>query len=234
MWNQPKEHNAFLITINPRTITCSYLSQSNQTHTISLKSYNTLKFDNLELENLIIFNPTTLSRYIANTYQPYAHKNTPVLLALNGPSLYTKILSTPNAHPTLEQFPISHAPHWLWEYSYLYSHNHRHYFYVCGMQRTLLLQYQLLSITTHLPMHTITTEYMALLQIYRYMFGSAFRHSQLGEALLEQNNTIEQLFTADDLHRLLSIPSDQTIQDTDHIPLLTACGLLVSLKDCKK
>ncbi len=228
MWNKSKEQNAFIVTITPRTVTCSHISRKTSSSPLSLQSYHNNTFDNLELENLILFNPTNIARHIHNYYKPIQSKKTPALIALQGPSLYTKIVSVTTAHPQLEHFNLSHAPHWLWHYSYLYSKDHRHYFYVCGIKRTLLLQYQLLSISAQIPLCVITTEYMALLHLYRHIFGTAFRHTQLGEALAERNNNVEQLFTKDDLYRVLSIPSSQKIIDKDHIPLLTACGLFVA------
>ncbi len=227
MWNKPQEHNAFVVTVNPRIITCSILCQK-PSSTISLQSHHTLVLDNLELEKLFIFNPTKLASHIRNYYRSYSVKTMPVFFALNGPSLYVKIISVTKAHPNIEHFNLSHAPHWMWDYSYLYSYDHRHYFYVCGIKKSLLLQYQLLSINAQLPLRSITTEHMALLQLYRHIFGSAFRHSQLGTALSECNNNIEQLFSKDDLSRVLSIPGGQDITNDDYVPLLTACGLFVS------
>ncbi len=103
-----------------------------------------------------------------------------------------------------------------------------HYFYICSITKPLLFQYQLLGITTQLPLQTITTQGLALLRAYRFIFGSAFRPAQLAMALTTCDTTIEQLLSRDDLGRLCILPSAQSISDADIIPLLTSCGLFAN------
>ena len=228
MWNKPKQHSTFVITITPRTITYSHLSRSTNEPIIQLQSHNTEIFDTLELEKLIVFNPTIITNQIQNQYRAVANQSIPVLIALNGPSLFAKIISSSKAHPSLDQLNLPHTPHMQWAHRYLYSHDHRHYFYVCGLPQQILLQFQLVSITAQLPLRLISTEHMALLHLYRYLSGAAFRHSELGAALAKRNNNIEQLFSPDDLTRVLSIPTSQAAANENPIPLLTARGLFIS------
>jgi hypothetical protein len=228
MWSKPKQHNAFVITITPRTITYSHLSRPTKISLIQLKSHDIQILDTLELEKLVVFNPSIVAKQIQNHYKTLANRSLPVLIALNGSSLFAKIISSSKAHPSLNQLNVPHIPHMQWAYRYLYSHDHRHYFYVCGLPQQILLQYQLLSIKTQLPVRVISTEHMALLHLYRHLTGSMFRHSQLGTMLIERNNNIEQLFSEDDLPRVLSLPSDQKLIHENQIPLLAACGLFIS------
>ncbi len=152
----------------------------------------------------------------------------PVLCALIGPSIREQIISLPTAHPRIEQLPISHAPHMQWYYNYLYPRDHSHFFYVCGIKKTLLLQYQLLAINNGFDTQLVTTERNALLTLYRSLFGSAFRHSHLGVDMSHRNNIVEHLFSRDDLARILSISPNHDISAHDTIPLLTSCGLFLS------
>ncbi len=227
MWNQTKKHNAFAITFTPRIITGSWLSFSSTSRTIQLRSHHRAQLDNLELERLIIFNPTKISQLLTSWYQT-CHQAMPVLCTVSGPSVHEQIIPMVTANPKPEQFPIDHAPNWHWKHSYLYSLDNNHYFYLSGIKKSLLFQYQLLGITASLDLRTITTERTSLLCLYRFLLGSAFTSAKLATDLLQRNNTIEQLFSADDLSRMLSIPSNYTIEKHDVIPLLAACGLLVT------
>ncbi len=228
MWNKPKQHSAFVITITPRTITYSHLSRPTNEPIIKLQSHDTQIFDTLELEKLIVFNPTIITNQIRNQYRAVADQSIPVLMAVNGPSLFAQIISSSNAHPSLDPLNLPRTPHMQWAHRYLYSQDHRHYFYVCGFPQQILLQFQLVSITAQLPLRLISTEHMALLHLYRYLSGATFRHSELGAALAKRNNNIEQLFSPDDLPRVLSIATSQAAAKENPIPLLTACGLFIS------
>ena len=136
----------------------------------------------------------------------------------------------PLAHPSLNQFPISYEPKWHWEYQYLYPHDHQYYFYLCGIQKPLLLQYQLLALQSDLNLRSLTSERIGLLKTYRHLFGAAFRRAHLGNDLMNRNNQIERLFTKEDLSRTLSTAHDIAIEEHDMIPLLAACGLIMENK----
>lgn len=228
MWNRLAQHNAFIITITPRTITFTQLAQPPSTKSlISLQYYGSQTLDALELEHLIVFNPTRIRTMIQQVYDP-SYQSIPVLISLNGPSLFSKIISSPHAHPSLAQFNLPRIPHMRWAYHYLYTHNNRHYFYIAGLPQQIILQLQLLSITAKLSLRIISTEQMALLSLYHHLAGSSFRQSNLGIDLIGQQNSIEQLFSPSDLKKILLIPDNQQIQPTDYLPLLSACGLFVS------
>ncbi len=228
MWSKPKQHDAFVITITPRSIIYSHLHRPAQAPLIQLKSHNTQTLDTLELEKLVIFNPTTIINQIQKQYLAVADPSMPVLMALNGPSLFTKIISSTKAHPSISQLNLPRTPHIQWAHRYLYSHDHRHYFYVCGIPQQIVLQYQLMSITAQLPLRLLSSEHMALLHLYHHLSGAQFRHSELGATLTERNNNIEQLFSPDDLERVLSLTTSQEGANKNQIPLLTACGLFIS------
>lgn len=227
MWNRAAQHDAFIITITPRSITFAHLAQSTAQSLISLHYYDSQVLDALELEHLMVFNPTRIRHMIQKAYDTIG-QSMPLLISLNGPSLFSKIISSAYAHPSLGQFNLPRIPYMRWAYHYLYTHDNRHYFYVAGLPQQIILQFQLLSITAKLPLRIISTEPMALLNLYHHIAGSSFRHSELGSDLLGQQNSIEQLFSPSDLKQILIIPDHLAMQQTDYLPLLSACGLFVS------
>ena len=222
-----RSRNLFAYTFTPRTITGCWLSSSPGTTSFKVHSYHKKTIDHLELEHLYIFNPTRIAPLLTSWY--HATKQTmPIACALVGPSVQEQIIPLTTAHPTPDQLPIIIAPHLQWEYTYLYSYDMAHYFYLCGITKPLLFQYQLLGITTQLPFTTITTQGLALLTAYRFIFGTAFRPAQLAMALTKCDTSIEQLFSRDDLERLCILSPHIDATERDAIPLLTSCGLFAN------
>ncbi len=121
----------------------------------------------------------------------------------------------------MEDFVIPERNHMRWDYRFAYpADNGLWVFYVTGMPRSLLLQYQLLAITTPLNLLAITSERMALLALYEYQHGNAFRRSQLAIDMLRHHNMIEYLFDGDTLSRILYVPSrlaHHRIDDAHHL-----------------
>jgi hypothetical protein len=211
------------IQCTPRGLFGCLLSLNNQ-H-ITIHRYGAVVLQHLELEQLVLFNPTRISSYINHWYR-IVGKQVPLLMSLSGPSLIEQLVPLPITHPTIDQFPISHSPDWHWEFIYLYSIDTMHYFYLTGIRRSILFQYQLLALHNQFPLQTITSHAMALLALYRYKSGSTYRASQLAEHLTRVRS-IERLFAHDDLERIATLPSGITISKEETLPLLIACGLLM-------
>jgi len=224
MKDQTAAREAFAVIFSPRAMLGAFLSQHPRTGALQLRSLHQKKLSNLELERLTIFNPTAIGSLVSQWYHEYS-KSVPVLFALNGPSIEEHMLLLHSAHPTPAQFPVSHAPHMHWKHTYLYSIDHMHCFYLCGIPKPLLFQYQLMTITEQLPLEVLTTERMALAHCYRFMNSTAYRPAQLAQALQMHGNRIERLFYKEDLSRLLYIPANISFSDDARLALLTACGL---------
>ncbi len=230
MKDQLSNYEAYIVLFSPRSITGVWLESKQSTGTIRLVSMHHKKLQHLELERLTIFNPTAIGTLIKTWYKN-CHQAMPLLFALHGPAIEEHVVALHTAHPTPSQFPISHAPHWHWKHTYLYSLDHRHCFYVCGIKKSILFQYQLMAIEQHLPLSLLTTERMALTHCYRSIFGAAYRPAHLAQSMSMHNNRIEQVFFKEDLSRILKLPADMQLNDSLRLPLLTACGLFVMQGD---
>lgn len=213
---------ALTVILSARAIIGASLSNEVSAQPLHLHKLFYKKLEHLELEKLFLFNPHVIGTMLSSWHQQAA--TTSLLCALQGP-LQEQLIMLHNSHPIISQLPISHAPHWDWQYTYLYSLDHQHCFYLCGIKKAMVFQYQLMAITHELPLNLLTTERMALLHCYRLLNASAYRSTQLANALSAQHNRIEQLFHKEDLSRILQIPSHITITDEMILPLLTACGL---------
>lgn len=218
------------IIFQPHQLTLSQIQASHKKVQLDLCAYQQISLNDLELEKLIIYNPTRIKNYISTFLTKHKIKNAFVLFALSGFGLFERYvaLSTPNAQP--KDFKISELQQLNWEYTYVYpTDNAQSMYYVCGLPNKLLLQYQLLAITTRLNLLKITTKRMALHSIYKYMYGTAFRRSQLAIDMLRHNNMIEYLFSQDTLSRVVHIPTRIDVDKKMEIMnILSACGLITS------
>ena len=231
MWGLPQYDNQLVtITFQPQVMICSLITSSKHSAPLALQAYKKFTFQELELESLIVFNATKIKQYINDFLGSCNARNAFVACSLRGPTLFERFVPTTKADPTLEDFTVPDHSHMLWDYRFAYpADNGLWVFYVMGMPRTLLLQYQLLGINAQLNLLTITSERMALLKLYEYQHGNAFRRSQLAIDMLRHHNMVEYLFDGDALSRMLYIPSNlahHRIDDAEH--LLSACGLFVS------
>jgi len=230
MWPLPPTKNELIsITANPQHIACSWIKRSRKKPLLELRAYKRMPLQHLELEKLILFNPTKIKKFITNFVHTYNLEHAFAALALRGPGIVEHFVPHASTTSTDNLIPANQRKHMHWQHTYAYPYEDASIFYVCGIQQPILLQYQLLAIATGLNLLSITTERMALLNVYKHMYGSAFRHAQLGLDMVRHNNMIEQVFAHNALARMLHIPAHINVninKQTSH--LLTASGLFIA------
>lgn len=231
MWRPPRLDNKLVtITFQPQALTCSIITTSSKRAPFAVRAYQRFPLRNLELERLILFNPTKIKQNIQHFLHVHDAQNAYVSCMLNGPELFEKISSLRTATPTVDDFNLPQTNASTWQHRYLYpSDNGKWIFYIAGIPHKILLQYQLLAIAAELNLLTVTTTRMALLKLYQYQQGTAFRRAQLAIDMLQHHNMPEYLFSPDSLKRLLYTPSSLGIDNAKEAPhLLSACGLFVA------
>ena len=101
-------------------------------------------------------------------------------------------------------------------------------FYLAGIKRELLAQYQLLALRNNLNLITVTSSTMALLKLYKHNQGSQFRHSQLGIDLATHNHRVEHILDELVLNRYVTADPSLSITMQDEAPfLLPMLGLFI-------
>jgi hypothetical protein len=158
------------INITPRTITCSWIVETpDKSLPYALKAYKHVLFELHEKDTLTIFNPTRLRSLIMTFLQLHDLEDSVIIMALSGQGITEKqiMLTQPTAH--LQNFEKDDLM--AWHYFQLQENPNLPMspWYCCGITRTLLLQYQLLSIQIALNLVQITTPTMALLKAYRFI-----------------------------------------------------------------
>jgi len=163
-------HEIVGITITPRTMTCSWIAATPEGPApYILRAYKHILFELHEKNTLTLFNPTRVRSLILNFLQLYDLEDATVVIALSGQGVTEKqmMLTQPTAPlGALEKDELT-----AWHYYQLQEAPTlpKSPWYCCGISRTLLLQYQLLSIQIALNLVQITTPTMALLKAYRFI-----------------------------------------------------------------
>lgn len=219
-------HNHLVtIAIKPHQIQCSIVAKNDRTQKITLLACKTNPIDNLACEQLNLFNPTWIENVIRSFLQKHNAQNYFAACTLRGPHMIEEYMIAEQQTAGIDEL-ITKKDHHAYASEYVYPlDDHQSVFYVCGIAQPLLLQYKLLAHRLKLRLLSITTETMALLHLYKYFYGNAFRSTQLALDMMRHHNIIEQFFTPDAMHRLIDIKKSE-IKDTAHA--LTACGLFVA------
>lgn len=216
------------IFFHTNAIICSWI-QKNKTATASLllRAYEHYPLDNLILHNLIPFNITLIKKYIHAFLQKYNLENAFIVFCLDAATIEEYIIM-PTSTPHRHDFAIAQTPHLYCEYRHFYSnHDGQHVFYVYTLPRSLILQYQLLAIALQCNVITITTKTAAHYEAYKYLFGTAFRKSQLAMDMIRSHNNIENIISVDALRRMIVINNTIDVKNEKSF-IAAACGLFCS------
>jgi hypothetical protein len=229
MWPMPALAHKFVSVIfTPDLITCCWLEKTEKDKQLVVHAYKNYPLDNFELANLILFNPTVIKEHITSFLSEHNLQDTFVAFALDGPAVHEEFVTLPTSTPHRTDFTILNSANVLWEYRYVYPNDDGQFvFYVYSVPRFVVLQYELLAVVAQCNLITMTTQTMALLSAYQHMFGSAFRRSQLAIDMMECNNNIGDIITADAVKRMVNMSAIQAFND-DYLKCAAAAGLFCS------
>lgn len=231
MWPFSKKTDEFVsILFSAKHITFCWIQQLEKSSSLYLRAYEHIPLTNLELDQLVINNPTAIDHHIHHFVETHRLHNAYFLFGLSGSQCTEKLIPLHTATPNSTQLLIPQSTNSQWDYRYLYPMEHGQYmFYASGIPKTVLFGYQLLALRNALNLLKITPRTISMYQLYKHLYGTSFRHSQLGVHMQHHNNSIEQFFTPDIIARILYIPSTHGITAKSALPILAqACGLFVS------
>lgn len=229
MWPLPQLDKQFVaITIQPHYLTCSWIKQSQKKASLVLCAYERFSLRNLALEKLILFNPTYIQRCIKTFLATHQLDNAFIACSLSGPSIIEQFLPLQTPSPTLNTFSLQKTKNNILGYEYIYPRDHQFIFYVYQVPQVILLQYKLLIIAARLNSIAIVPQRSALLSLYKFLYGNAFRKAQLAVDMIRYHNMIEYLFNPGLLARIIDMSSSIKSIEAEMPYLLTACGLFVS------
>jgi hypothetical protein len=230
MWPLPPlDKDLITISFSPDNLVLSWLQKStNGKAPLQCNAYERHELPHLELEKLILFNPTRMAKLITHFLSRHKKRNAFIAFSLQGTSLIEHFITLPTSHPKATDFGITQSSNALWGYRFMY-HNHdgQAVFYVYKIPRLLLLQYKLLAITTKTNLIMVTTHTMSYFNAYKAIFGSSFRQSQFGLDMIRHNNNIEDLISSDILKRMITPPLNISLSD-ERTYLANAYGIFTT------
>lgn len=219
MWPLPPIRDEYIaVSINPTYIACAWLKTSKK-HPLILNAYSHFPID---LPSSIIVEQT-IKQFVSQYNIHYSSLG----IAVAAPDIHEQLIRLSHATPSIKDFANSTLAKMLWDYRYLHSlDDNQHLFYVCGIARSTMFTYELISHKSELHLTSLTSSYMALLYAYRTLFGPAFRQSQMALDMIRTDYKIEDALSTDSIARLLHIPAHISIDVAiEKVPLLTIIGL---------
>lgn len=224
--------NIIAITCEPKAITLSWIlsTQNKNKPPLMLNAYEKINCNYLEVEQLIVFNPTRIKKYI-DIFAKKHHITRPSLcIAVQGSQCHEQLIYHDKPSASLTTLGLSNHKQLQWQYRFLYpTDDHRFTFYAAGLPYYVITQYNLLARSMGLNFQTLTTYTMAMLCLYKYMYGTTFRHAQLGIHLKQSKHSIERLFSPDLLARIITIPTTLVENKNENLSyLLAACGMFLT------
>src|SRR3990172_3808264 len=227
MWPIPAlDHDLVSVSFSQNNLVCCWIQKVKEgVAPLTLRAYKHYPLNNLELEKLILFNPTIIKQHIVSFLQEHSLQNAFIIFCLDGSSVAEKFVAMSTSTPHRSDFGIAVSSNILWEYRYVYPNDHGQYvFYVYVVPRSLVLQYQLLAIAARCNLIAITTKTVAMLDVYKNIFGTAFRRSQLAVDMMRYDNNIDRIISIDAIRRMVRVSPSVTISD-EYVYIATAYGL---------
>jgi hypothetical protein len=167
------------IVLYPNELVVSWFQQSKNSLKIIPKAWEVSNLDSLQIERGIIFNPTVVAEFITQFFKKNNLKKCFVSVGLADTLLWEHCCWIIQERPTIDHLPYE-ARTLVWNYAQLWSdeNSYKKLFYLFGLPREILFQYQLLSLRVPFHCCTITAKNRALLYaisaIYRVNIAPDF------------------------------------------------------------
>ncbi len=162
MWNQGEY---VTLLLQPTSLFLCWFNQSKDKAFVFVPhAWHIEPLDCLQVEQGTIYNPTFLAQIIAQFLATHSIKNPIICIGLNQKMVWERCVWIENEHPTSDE--IAHeARSLIWNYTYLGKNQsyQKHLFYLFGIAREILFQYQLLALQVPFTCSTITTATRALM-----------------------------------------------------------------------
>ena len=258
-WGQK---NIVSISLNPQYFTCCWLNNGDSgkktgSKKIIINAYEKTEFKSLEFENAIIFNPTKISFVINNFIKKNKIKKPLITIAINGPSVFEKVITLSTSNPTEQDFELENIFNDIinrtgnlntnnlnnkiftnknnikFNYTYLCPAiseglNIGFNFYICGISQAQLFQYKLLTLKTGGNLTLVTTELAALIELYKYTKDQNFSQSQLAIDLSKNSYNIKALFSPEIISKISILKNNLNINLAhESQDLATSLGLFL-------
>lgn len=200
MWPKSAQtHNLVALIVGPHSFSCALLVPSNK---------GALLLAAHENHALECINAPALRQHTKEFVARYQLKNSFFSIALTAPLIHEELTRLSKASPHPADFSPASLHHLLWDYQYLHGlDDGNHVFYVKGIKKSVLFEYELLARHTELVLTMVTSTYTAQLNAYARIYGKAFRQSQRALDLIKHNYKISESLNTQTVSQLLKMSS---------------------------
>lgn len=173
-----------------------------------------------EFDEGILHNPTAIGTHINNFIAAYGMRNNPLALTLQGTHIQQTLAS--QAYPTNN---THYSKHSIINHIMLDAQDDDHAMvYTCAIDRSVVMQYQLLAVTHGLNLQSIATDTMAYINLYRHIHNHTKPSLNNAPSCTPQDFIVEQ----NALNRIIQLDGHihRTVGYTD---IIVALGAVIPL-----
>ncbi len=209
MWPIRSRHTDIgALIINGQSISLGYIRSSSSDHA-ELKKYTTIALSNYDIRDGVIYNTARFQKIVEDFFHQLP-RSAALAVVIGSPHIKQEFLYT--SHSSLQAGDVSFAAreNHIWQHEYLYpGEDAGFYHYVSGLHPSLLYQYQSLVHQLHRDVARIESLFSASLKAYKRLYAGAYRALQLRQDLTQHNGQLMNIFSRDNIMRLMKI--DRTI-----------------------
>lgn len=200
MWpKSPQTHNLVALIVGPHSFSCALLVRGNQ-GTLLLAAHKSQPLEHVTA--------ATIRSHLKQFVDQHQLAHSFFSIALAPPLIHEELIRLSTASPGITDFHQSSFGQLLWDYQYLHGlDDGNHVFYVRGIKKSVLFEYELLARHTELVLTMVTSTYQAQLDAYARIYGKSFRHSQRALDLIKHNYNISESLNTQTVSQLLKMSS---------------------------
>jgi hypothetical protein len=232
MWNLfARAPEQVTVALTPRCMSLCRIVRNKNSQPLVIKAYERIAFNNLEFEYGVINSMSVVRSHLIDFLQRNNLKNVNVHLSVAGKQVIERHVTISTSLAQKHHFITPRLKKCAWDYQYLGPSLYNGFdFYIYGIKREYLLQYKLLAIDKDKMIKTIATERIAQFNLYKYLYGTAFRQSQFALDLSMHNYDLGSFFTLDTIARIVAIDSSvQCDLSIEYSYITVHCGLVTRL-----
>lgn len=216
MWpNQTQPDNIVALVVGADSLACALIIKENHKN-VSVHAYET--------HALECVSAPLIRAHLKNFVGRHKRDNSFCTIALQAPLIHEDLVKLSTASPSPADFSHTPVASLIWDYTYLHGlDDGTHMFYVRGIKKSVLLEYELIARHANLILTTLTSAYAAQLTAYTRVHGKSFRQTQRAVDLIKHNYQIAHSLPATRMEQLLSI--NNTL-DADRIDINTKATLI--------